>query len=237
MSQIVGILGGMGPEATVELMKRVIQATPAQDDCDHIHMIVDNNPGVPSRIKAILEGSGDDPASVLIEMAQRLEKAGANFLVMPCNTAHYYHAKVQSAVSIPMWDIIQLTTAYLNSLPGSVKNIGILASSATQKIGLFQPYFDSAGLTLIYPEPEYQDKVMATIRAVKANEISNAVLSDFDTAVKSLENGEIRADALVLACTELALLGGVSSVLPVIDTLQLLVNEIVDQGVRKNPDS
>src|SRR5579872_2815690 len=87
---IIGILGGMGPEATVDLMRRVIAATPARSDADHIHMIVDNNPKVPSRIAAIIETTGPDPAPELIRMAQSLERAGADALAMPCNTAHAY---------------------------------------------------------------------------------------------------------------------------------------------------
>ncbi len=77
---IVGVIGGMGPEATTELMRRVLKATPTSDDGDHIHMIVDNNPKVPSRIGALLKGSGEDPGPIIADMATRLETAGADFL-------------------------------------------------------------------------------------------------------------------------------------------------------------
>ncbi|MGY9013879.1 MAG: aspartate/glutamate racemase family protein, partial [Rhodospirillales bacterium] len=86
----VGVIGGMGPEATVELMSRIIAKTPANDDVDHIHMIVDNDPKIPSRIKALLEGTGEDPGPYIANMARKLQTAGADFLVMPCNTAHLY---------------------------------------------------------------------------------------------------------------------------------------------------
>ncbi len=88
--KIVGIIGGLGPEATVDLMRRVIQATPASDDQDHIRMIVDCNPKVPSRMKAILEGTGEDPAPYLVIMAKDLAAWGADFLAIACNTAHLY---------------------------------------------------------------------------------------------------------------------------------------------------
>ncbi len=106
---VVGVVGGMGPEATVELMRRVIRATPARDDADHIHMIVDNNPKVPSRIKALIEGTGEDPGPTLAAMARGLEAAGADFLVIPCNTAHHYLPVIRTAVSIPVLDMIALT--------------------------------------------------------------------------------------------------------------------------------
>ena len=89
----IGILGGMGPAATVELMSRIIRQTPAKDDRDHLRMLVDNNPKVPSRIEAIIEGTGADPLPELQRMAQGLEAAGADFLIMACNTAHHYHAE------------------------------------------------------------------------------------------------------------------------------------------------
>ncbi|RLB91348.1 MAG: aspartate racemase RacD, partial [Deltaproteobacteria bacterium] len=85
--KIVGILGGMGPEATVDLMQRIISLTPALDDIDHIRCIVDNNPKVPSRIKAIIEGDGEDPGPCMADMGRRLESWGADFLVIACNTA------------------------------------------------------------------------------------------------------------------------------------------------------
>ena len=91
---VPGIIGGMGPEATVDLMQRIIANTSAIDDVDHIRCIVDNNPKIPSRIKAILEQGGENPGPSMAEMARRLEKWGADFLVIPCNTAHYYYDRL-----------------------------------------------------------------------------------------------------------------------------------------------
>ena len=108
----VGILGGMGPEATVDLMQRVIDATPAIDDVDHIRMLVDNNPKVPSRIKALIDVTGKSPAPCMIDMARGLEKQGADFLVIPCNTAHHYYSDVAAAVDIPVINLIELTADY-----------------------------------------------------------------------------------------------------------------------------
>ena len=85
---VAGILGGMGPEATVDLMHRIIAHTDARDDIDHVRCIVDNNPKVPSRIKALLEGGGESPAPCMADMGRRLEAWGADFLCIACNTAH-----------------------------------------------------------------------------------------------------------------------------------------------------
>src|SRR5579863_8958181 len=100
--KVVGVIGGMGPEATVDFMHRLIAATPARDDADHLHILVDNNPKIPSRIAALIDGTGEDPTPVLRAMARGLEAQGADFLVIPCNTAHHYLPAIAESVRIPL---------------------------------------------------------------------------------------------------------------------------------------
>ncbi|MGL6211639.1 MAG: aspartate/glutamate racemase family protein, partial [Paracoccaceae bacterium] len=133
----IGILGGMGPEATVLLMQRLIAAVPARDDADHIPLIVDQNPQVPSRIRHLLEGGVDDPGPVLASMARRLQAAGAEALAMPCNTAHHYAPAIWAAVSVPLIDMVALSVRQALTLAGSGGTVGILASPAVRKTGLF----------------------------------------------------------------------------------------------------
>ena len=95
----VGIIGGVGPQATVDLMQRLIDLTPAQDDADHIRMLVDNDPAVPSRIAALIEKTGPSPAPHLARMARGLVSHGATLLAMPCNTAHHYLADIRAAAA------------------------------------------------------------------------------------------------------------------------------------------
>ena len=102
MHRVVGIIGGMGPEATVDLMRRVIAKTPASDDQDHVHLIVENNPKIPSRIAHLIDGTGADPTPELTRIALNLQRAGADALAMPCNTAHAYAHSIRRAVSIPL---------------------------------------------------------------------------------------------------------------------------------------
>ena len=130
MMRQVGILGGMGPEATLLLMQKVLDAVPATDDADHVPLLVDQNPQVPSRIKHLIDGSGEDPAPVLVRMAQDLERAGAEALAMPCNTAHHYAAAIQASVSIPFLDMIALSAAHARRLAGVGGKVGVLASPA-----------------------------------------------------------------------------------------------------------
>lgn len=231
--KVVGVLGGMGPDATVELMRRVVASTPAKDDADHIHMLVDNNPKVPSRIRALLEGGDEQPGPVLAGMAQRLEQSGADVLVIPCNTAHYYHRDVQEAVGIPVWHLIEMSLAHIRAAHPEVQRIGLLASSAVQKIALFEPFFQRAGLTLVYPDVAAQELVMAVIRAVKAGGVSAELLSDYQQQVTAMSTVDTLADgvdAYLLGCSELSVIAEQHpQTLPVIDSLQVLVDTIVAQ--------
>ena len=108
MMRRVGILGGMGPEATILVMQKVLQAVRAADDSDHVPLIVDQNTQVPSRIRHLVERTGADPAPVLADMARRLVFGGAEALAMPCNTAHYYAPAIRAAVAVPFLDMIEL---------------------------------------------------------------------------------------------------------------------------------
>jgi len=128
----VGILGGMGPEATILVMQKVLAAVKARDDADHIPLIVDQNPQVPSRIRHLIEGTGEDPGPVLADMARRLVAAGAQALAMPCNTAHHYAPAIRSAVAVPFLDMVEasVTHAATRARPGA--QIGVLASPIEQ---------------------------------------------------------------------------------------------------------
>ncbi len=234
--KIVGLIGGLGPEATVDLMRRVIKATPARDDADHIRMLVDNNPKVPSRIKALLEGTGDDPLPVLTDMARRLEAWGADFLAMPCNTAHFYYADICASVHIPLLNMIELTVSrVLKDHPG-IRTVFILAATAILKTGLYSTAFACRGIQVVYPPPEYQNRLMGIIRRIKTGRYGlpeKALLSEMaEMAVAE------KAQALILACTELSLIGeDLDSNIRIYDASQVLAEEIVRQAKNREPDS
>lgn len=221
---MVGVLGGMGPDATVAFMQRVIDVTPAEDDIDHVHMLVDNNPKVPSRIKALIDGVGKNPGPAIGAMARRLEQAGADFLVMPCNTAHYYWQDAQDAVDIPVWHIVERTLDRIaRQMPGA--RVGMLCSPALRKIGLYEGFVAARGLWLVYPEDEAA--VLEVIRAVKRGQGRQPETR----AAFARAADDVRArgaDVLVLACTELSVISDALEVpVPVVDTVQVLAEEVV----------
>ncbi|MGB5996778.1 MAG: amino acid racemase [Marinomonas sp.] len=228
--KVVGVIGGMGPEATVDLMQRIIDLTPAADDVDHIHVLVDNNPKIPSRIKALIEGGGEDPAPCLIGMAQGLVKQGADFLVIPCNTAHHYYPQIAAAVDVPVFNLIELTAGHAKAMNPNLTKVGLLASSALQIIHLYEPWCAKYGAEVLYPESQKQQQVMALIRAVKAKLQTPEQLQNYQQAAEDLEAQG--AECLVLACTELSVIGDqLKTSLPVYDASELLAHAIVREAL------
>lgn len=220
--KIVGVIGGMGPEATVEFQRRLIAATPARDDADHIRVLVDNNPKIPSRLAALLEGGGEDPAPMLIAMAKGLERQGADLLVIPCNTAHYYLPAIARAVDIPLLDMVALSIGRLGALTPKPKRVGMFASPAVRLVGLYESRLRDAGYAAVFPDAGNEAKILGVIRAVKAAEVGERHRRDYAQVAEILTNAG--ADAFLIACTELSVIGPPDGAArPSVDALDVLV--------------
>lgn len=192
-SKTVGVLGGMGPEATVDFMSRVISHTKATSDQDHLHLVVDQNPNVPSRQDALL-GDGESPGPAMAAMAVRLERAGADFLVIPCNTAHAWQQDVRDAVDIPLLSIVDATiTACDGKDP-----IGLLATDGCLAAGVYDT--DAA----LLPGEDHQASVMKLVNGVKAGDLSDEARAEMRRIAMSLVDRG--AQAIVAACTEIPLI-------------------------------
>jgi aspartate racemase len=225
----VGIIGGMGPEATIDLMARVLKATPAIDDIDHIRLVVDNNPKVPSRIKALIEKTGENPLACLQEMARKLSAWGVDLIAIPCNTAHFYHSDIQRVVGIPILNMIELTFAAMTTEHPGLKTVGILASTAVLNLGLYKKRFAQSDIQVLEPSKAFQDGIMAAIRKIKTSRYGKEVVSALQAAADDLTaNG---ADALLLACTELSIIGQqIQTAVPCYDSAQILAEAIVKKA-------
>lgn len=224
--KIVGIIGGMGPEATIDLMTRVIRATPALDDMDHIRIVVDNNSKVPSRIKALIEKTGESPLSCLQEMARKLADWGVDVLAIPCNTAHYYHPGIQETVGIPVLDMIGLSVAAIITGHPGLKTVGILASSAVIDLQIYEKRFAEKGVALVTPAGGLQKGIMDAIRKIKTGRFGKKVHGALQAAATDLVDKG--AEALLVACTELSIIASEIDVpIPVYDSAQVLAEAIV----------
>ncbi|AZL04606.1 aspartate racemase [Brevibacterium aurantiacum] len=224
---LVGILGGMGPAATVDFYSKLIEATPASGDQGHLRVMIWADPTVPDRSAAIV-GDGIDPTPKLVEGAQRLADEGASFYVVTCNGAHAFLPKVRQQVDLDYLSIVDVTAEHVQALP-YVKKAGLLATDATLTAGLYQEALQSAGVTPQIPSPEDQHIVMETIYAVKAKELrleQRQALAD--VAGRLCAEG---ADVIIAACTEIPLaLSAAESPRPLIDPAVLLAHEVVNEA-------
>jgi len=223
--KVVGILGGMGPEATMELFRRVVKLTPAKKDQEHLRIIIDNNPKIPDRSRAMLEG-GESPLPLAAETARNLERAGASFIVIPCNTIHHYIDGIRESVRIPVLSMVELSVERLASTP-EVKRVGIVATTGTIKSVLYRRALVAKGLEPIEPDDKTQEKVMEAIYRVKARGVDEEAKAMLSEVVERLRG--IGADALLIGCTELSLLHEElgREGLKVYDSLQILAEETV----------
>lgn len=225
MMRRVGILGGMGPQATILLMQKLIDSVEAADDADHLPLIVDQNPQVPSRIRHILEGRGEDPGPVLAAMARGLVAAGAKALAMPCNTAHHYADQITAAVDVPFLNMVDLSVVKAAGRAGFDGKVGILASPAVHRIGLFDARFAKYGVQPLYPGDEAA--MLAAIRDIKAAGPGPAVQTLLRAASQELLGQG--ASVQLIACTEFSLVPGATAPgVTAIDTLDVLVAAIKD---------
>lgn len=197
--KIPGVLGGMGPEATVDFMAKVIALTPGDKDQDHIHMLVDHNPTVPNRQDAIL-GEGEDPGPALADMARRLETAGADFLVVPCNTAYVFEQAIIDAVDIPLVSIIDVT---IDAIPDGCSAVGLLATGGCLQAGVYQRGLEERQLNALVPTTDELVELMSAVNAIKAGKANAATGAALLSLAQALiERG---AGAIIAGCTEIPL--------------------------------
>ena len=225
--KIVGILGGMGPEATCEMFRRIIKLTGAKSDSEHLRIIIDNNPKIPDRTKAILH-NGHSPVEEMVSTAKNLVGAGADFIIIPCMTAHRFISEVQSFVNVPILDAIELTKQYIEEKYKNVNRIGLLATSGTVYAGLFQKYLVEN--KIIVPNSALQDEVMDIIygnNGIKFGNTSQEIVDRLKKVVLELTEAE-GVEAIIAGCTEVGFVLKQSDIdLPLIDPLTVLASESV----------
>ena len=226
MKQAVGVIGGVGPMATVYYMQRVIEMTKAGCDQEHINMLVFNDCDIPDRTAFITEKSPDNPLPVMVEDAKRLEAAGCEFVVIPCNTAHYFYDELEQAVKIPVVNIVEETIRYAKARVQDLSCVGIMATTGTIVTGTYQKYAERAGLTAVLPDEAGQQALMRIIYdGVKAGRpVSRA---EFDAVADGLRAQG--AQCLILGCTELSVLKRDLAIddPDVLDSIDVLASETV----------
>lgn len=228
----IGILGGMGPEATILLQRRLLEVVPVRDDADHIPLLIDMNPQVPSRIAHLIDGTGIDPGPTLAAMARRLEMAGAVALAMPCNTAHHYAGAITDAVDIPLLNMVDLAADYAAKTLGAGGCVGMLASPAVRRTGLFDNALSKRGLSVIWPERD--DPMLAAIRAIKVQGPCAQARDILLAASRALLAAG--AGLQLIACSEFSIIAdSVALDAAVVDTIDVLVRAIAETALADRP--
>lgn len=224
----IGILGGMGPEATLKLFAHIINCTPAQRDQDHLPLVIYNLPSVPDRSKALLEG-GEDPTPHLLRGAQFLESAGVDVWGMPCVTAHYFIERVLARISVPFVSIVDAALQHAQGEYPSLRTVGLLATSGTIRTGIFARVFAARGYRVLTPAEQDQNLVMETIygrRGIKAGFTDEENRGRICLAAENLI--ACGAELVMAGCTEIPLVLTSDDVdVPVIDTLLVLAQALV----------
>jgi aspartate racemase len=229
--KIIGILGGMGPEATIDLFLKIVKGTKVRRDQDHLRILIDNNPKIPDRTLA-LQGKGESPLAELVRSGRLLEKAGADFIVIPCVTAHYYYGALQKRLNIPVLHIVEETLDYVKANLKKVYKVGLIATTGTVQTGLFQEAFSRTAVELVIPSPESQKKqVMEAIygkkgiKSIGPSESSRRLI--LEVSERLIQQG---AEAIIAGCTEIPLVLKEGDLpVPVIDPLSLLAGAAIEK--------
>ena len=228
---LVGVIGGMGPDATVDFMARVLALTPAKVDQDHVRMLVDQNPKIPNRQRAILDG-GESPGPVIAAIAARLEACDCDFLVMPCNTAHVFADDVRSAVRIPLVSIVDVTIERVAA--AGAERVGLMASRGCLASNVFQDAMNDAGVDVIMQTGSELEELTELIALIKTGDHGEDVAGRMRLLARALEARG--AQTIVLGCTEIPIvLGSGDSAVPLLSSTEILAEETVlyATGARK----
>ena len=207
-TKTIGILGGMGPEATLDCFGKIIKNTPAQNDQEHLRVVIDSNPKVPDRTAAII-GDGESPVPVIVNGCAALERAGADFIIIPCVSAHFFLAEIQAQTSLPIISIFDAVAESIIQDYPDIITVGLLGTSGTIKGGLFQNRLAKEKITTIVPNDKMQSIIMEAIydiKNVRSSRTKSEITADLAAAAQDLisqkQNG---AQAIIAGCTEIPL--------------------------------
>jgi len=228
MKKTIGILGGMGPEATAYMYSLIIKHTQVKKDQDHIRIFIYSNPEIPPRTDAVLK-QGSSPVPFLFEGIQRLKNAGVDFVILPCITAHYFMPEVLAQIDIPFLSLLDESLIWTKENISDLKKVGLLSSTGTQISKLFHGKFGQAGIEVMAPEGEDQQRVMDAIfgaQGIKAGFTSGSSKEHIIRAAEKLTSRG--AEAIIAGCTELPLVLKAADIsVPLIEPMDILARKSI----------
>lgn len=232
VKKTVGIIGGLGPMATAYFMMLLTKYTDVEKEQDHIDSIIINRSSTPDRTAFILGQSDDNPVFSMIKDAKMLEKMNCDFLVMPCNTAHFVYEDIQKEVNIELINIVNETVNYtIKKFPG-IKKIGLMATSGTIYSEIYQKAFQEKGIDTILPSETIQKDIMQLIY----NGVKKGNPINVDIMKKIIESFYTdNCQAIILGCTELSIINTdyCFNDDKIIDSLMVLVEKTIEKAGNK----
>jgi aspartate racemase len=195
---VVGVLGGMGPYATLEFYKRLLDNTPAEKDWDHLRILIDSNPKIPSRTRAFLYGE-TDPVPMMVKSVETLKDAGADIIAIPCNSAHYFLPRVRQSVEFQCIDMVHETAEVV--IAAGVRGAGLIAGEVTVKGRLYEQRLDGCGVEVLQVTDAEQVEVRRIIEDAKKNAITGETRRRMKRIIDALVSRG--AETVILGCTEL----------------------------------
>lgn len=221
----VGVIGGLGPKATLDFYGKLIERTEAQTDQDHLQVIINSNPKVPNRHQSIA-GTGPSCIPSLVDSARSLKDAGADFLVMVCNTAHAYENVIRAATGLPFLSIIDESVQACTEFNPGLRKVGLLAADGCLSAGLYQNRFSDNGIESVLPTNEEQAILMELIFRIKSGERGPLISMQMESLAQSLiDRG---AEVILAACTEIPLvLNDANISQPLINSTDALVEAVI----------
>jgi aspartate racemase len=224
-SKTVGVLGGMGPYATAAFFQKLVSLTPATRDWEHLRIVIDNNPHIPSRSRHLLYGE-QSPLQGMIETCRKLEAYPVDFIAVPCNSAAVFVAEVQRTIDVPVLNICEIATgATVEALPGA-RRIAVLGGRVTYDRRTYEPLLIERAREYIDHGEAMQRRLESLIERLKLGAADESVTRDFRDVIDGIKR-EHAADAAILACTEFGCLVGHDAVLPVVDSSLALARHVV----------
>lgn len=200
-SKTIGIIGGMGPLATVDLFHKIVMLTEANSDNDHIHILIDNYTAIPDRTSYIL-GHGEDPKKFLIESALKLEVMGADVIIMACNTAHYFYDEIEKYIHVPFINMIEEVAKKIKKINPKIRKVGLLATEGTCITEIYDKVLNKYDIEVIKPDYTNQNIISNLIYSIK-NGRKEYNLDDINSVLSFFRLQNI--DTVILGCTELPL--------------------------------
>lgn len=232
--RIIGVLGGMGPEATLDFFGKIIHNTPATKDQEHLRVIIDSNPQIPDRTEAIM-GRGESPVPMMVESGLTLARAGADFIVIPCISAHFFIDELRSSLELPILSAFEEIPDLIRRDYSRIKAVGLLATKGTVQSGRFEKNIGERGLATMVPEPDDQERISSAIYKIKSS-AAKQVRDDCKAALIGVANRLIQrgAQGIIAGCTEIPLvLKSEDLSVPLFDSLLILARAAIREANQK----